>query len=58
MKVFLGWLDILNLSSFLSAGPDAVKYIVNHADVRAIFCVPTTLNTVSEIPPAKQSILL
>ncbi|KAK4378964.1 hypothetical protein RND71_000826 [Anisodus tanguticus] len=35
-------------------GPDAVKYIVNHADVQAIFCVPTTLNTLltflSEIP--------
>uniref|UniRef100_A0A2C9WB40 Long-chain-fatty-acid--CoA ligase n=1 Tax=Manihot esculenta TaxID=3983 RepID=A0A2C9WB40_MANES len=25
-------------------GPDAVKYITNHADVRAIFCVPQTLN--------------
>lgn len=46
------WLaNILNLLCFLSTGPDAVKYIVNHADVQAIFCVPTTLNTVSEIPP-------
>ncbi|XP_027107684.1 long chain acyl-CoA synthetase 6, peroxisomal-like [Coffea arabica] len=26
-------------------GPDAVKYIVNHAYVQAIFCVPSTLNT-------------
>ncbi|XP_060219148.1 long chain acyl-CoA synthetase 6, peroxisomal-like [Lycium barbarum] len=38
-------------------GPDAVKYIVNHADVRAIFCVPTTLNTLltflSEIPSVR-----
>ncbi|XAR52595.1 Long-chain-fatty-acid--CoA ligase [Bertholletia excelsa] len=25
-------------------GPDAVKYIVNHADIEAIFCVPSTLN--------------
>nr|ATE88092.1 long-chain acyl coenzyme A synthetase 6 [Vernicia fordii] len=24
-------------------GPDAVKYIVNHAEVQAIFCVPQTL---------------
>ncbi|EEF45375.1 long chain acyl-CoA synthetase 6, peroxisomal [Ricinus communis] len=24
-------------------GPDAVKFIVNHADVQAIFCVPQTL---------------
>ncbi|PHT41329.1 Long chain acyl-CoA synthetase 6, peroxisomal [Capsicum baccatum] len=37
--------------------PDAVKYIVNHADVQAIFCVPTTLNTLltflSEIPSVR-----
>ncbi|KAL3538104.1 hypothetical protein ACH5RR_001470 [Cinchona calisaya] len=26
-------------------GPDAVKYIVNHADIQAIFCMPSTLNT-------------
>ncbi|XP_015888035.3 long chain acyl-CoA synthetase 6, peroxisomal [Ziziphus jujuba] len=35
-------------------GPDAVKYIVNHAVVQAIFCVPQTLNTLlsflSDIP--------
>ncbi|MFS7914606.1 putative long-chain-fatty-acid--CoA ligase [Helianthus anomalus] len=24
--------------------PDAVKYIINHADVQAVFCVPSTLN--------------
>ncbi|KAF8401681.1 hypothetical protein HHK36_012627 [Tetracentron sinense] len=29
-------------------GPDAVKYIVNHAGVQAIFCVPQTLNIVSK----------
>lgn len=38
-------------------GPDAVKYIVNHADIRAIFCVPTTLNALlsflSEIPSVR-----
>ncbi|KAF5952228.1 hypothetical protein HYC85_010172 [Camellia sinensis] len=27
-------------------GPDAVKYIVNHADIQAIFCVPETLTSV------------
>lgn len=32
---------------FLFAGPDAVKYVVNHADMQAIFCVPQTLNSVS-----------
>ncbi|KAB1214211.1 Long chain acyl-CoA synthetase 7, peroxisomal [Morella rubra] len=26
-------------------GPDAVKYIVNHAAVQVVFCVPQTLNT-------------
>ncbi|GLU08851.1 hypothetical protein SLE2022_257360 [Rubroshorea leprosula] len=35
-------------------GPDAVKYIVNHAVVKAIFCMPQTLNSLlsflSEIP--------
>ncbi|KAL2942078.1 Long chain acyl-CoA synthetase 7 peroxisomal [Bienertia sinuspersici] len=38
-------------------GPDAVKYIVNHADVQAIFCVPETLNALlsflSEIPTVR-----
>ncbi|XP_065863366.1 long chain acyl-CoA synthetase 6, peroxisomal-like [Euphorbia lathyris] len=38
-------------------GPDAVKYIVNHADVQAIFCVPQTLHTMlsflSEIPTVR-----
>lgn len=31
------------------AGPDAVKYIVNHAAVQAIFCVHETLNLVSPL---------
>ncbi|ESR46569.1 hypothetical protein CICLE_v10000461mg [Citrus x clementina] len=35
-------------------GPDAVKYVVNHAEIEAIFCIPQTLNTllsfISEIP--------
>ncbi|KAK3424728.1 hypothetical protein EUGRSUZ_F01499 [Eucalyptus grandis] len=38
-------------------GPDAVKYIVNHAAVQAIFCVPQTLNGLlsflSEIPTVR-----
>jgi long-chain acyl-CoA synthetase len=28
-------------------GPDAVKFVVNHANLQAIFCVPQTLNIVS-----------
>ncbi|XP_044483371.1 long chain acyl-CoA synthetase 7, peroxisomal [Mangifera indica] len=35
-------------------GPDAVKYVINHAEIQAIFCVPQTLNMllsfISEIP--------
>ena len=38
-------------------GPDAVKYIVNHAVLQAIFCVPQTLNSLlsflSEIPSVR-----
>ncbi|KAL1806552.1 long chain acyl-CoA synthetase 6, peroxisomal isoform X2 [Daucus carota subsp. sativus] len=38
-------------------GPDAVKFIVNHATVQAIFCVPQTLNTLlsflSEMPSVR-----
>ncbi|KAL4024914.1 hypothetical protein IC575_013287 [Cucumis melo] len=38
-------------------GPDAVKYIVNHALVQVIFCVPQTLNSLlsflSEIPTVR-----
>ncbi|KAK4266368.1 hypothetical protein QN277_027304 [Acacia crassicarpa] len=38
-------------------GPDAVKYIVNHATVQVIFCVPQTLNSLlsylSDIPTVR-----
>ncbi|KAJ0013875.1 hypothetical protein Pint_19866 [Pistacia integerrima] len=30
-------------------GPDAVKYVVNHAEIQAIFCVPQTLNMVRSL---------
>ena len=36
---------IINLT-----GPDAVKYIVNHAILQVIFCVPQTLDVVSLAP--------
>lgn len=29
------------------AGADAVKYIINHAEVAAVFCTPDKLQTVS-----------
>uniref|UniRef100_A0A1D1YCP8 Long-chain-fatty-acid--CoA ligase n=1 Tax=Anthurium amnicola TaxID=1678845 RepID=A0A1D1YCP8_9ARAE len=38
-------------------GPDAVNYIVNHADVQAIFCLPEILNIIlsflSQIPSVR-----
>lgn len=33
--------------TFVLSGPDAVQFIVNHAAVEVIFCVPQTLSTVS-----------
>jgi hypothetical protein len=40
----------------LSVGPDAVQFIVNHATVEAIFCVPQTLSSVSfnSVPQPRQ----
>ncbi|OMO99176.1 AMP-dependent synthetase/ligase [Corchorus olitorius] len=38
-------------------GPDAVTYVVNHSGIKAIFCVPQTLNTllsfISQIPSVR-----
>ncbi|XP_022723130.1 long chain acyl-CoA synthetase 6, peroxisomal-like [Durio zibethinus] len=46
--------SLVSVPLYDTLGPDAVKYIVNHADVKAIFCVPQTLNSLlrflSEIP--------
>ncbi|KDP23513.1 hypothetical protein JCGZ_23346 [Jatropha curcas] len=46
--------SFISVPLYDTLGPDAVKYVVNHADVQAIFCVPETLNTLlsflSEIP--------
>lgn len=33
--------------AFVLSGPDAVQFIVNHAAVEVIFCVPQTLSIVS-----------
>ena len=47
----IGILFILDSSSdtfyIVLAGPDAVQFIVNHATVEVIFCVPQTLSIVS-----------
>lgn len=45
--IFIHWDQDLLIHGVSPAGPDAVKYIVNHASIQAIFCVPQTLNTVS-----------
>ncbi|KAK9691893.1 hypothetical protein RND81_09G226900 [Saponaria officinalis] len=46
--------SFISVPLYDTLGPDAVKYIVNHADIQAIFCVPNTLNALlsflSEIP--------
>ncbi|KAK3013015.1 hypothetical protein RJ639_009964 [Escallonia herrerae] len=46
--------SFISVPLYDTLGPDAVKFIVNHADVQAIFCVPSTMNTLlsflSEIP--------
>lgn len=47
--IYLDTLVLFLQCLILCTGPDAVKYVVNHADVQAIFCVPETLNTVSLI---------
>lgn len=43
------WCDN-DMGIIISAGSDAVQYIVNHASVQVIFCVPQTLNIVSSDP--------
>ncbi|KAK6130350.1 hypothetical protein DH2020_035907 [Rehmannia glutinosa] len=46
--------SFISVPLYDTLGPEAVKYIVNHAAVRAIFCVPHTLDILlsflSEIP--------
>ncbi|PWA81480.1 long chain acyl-CoA synthetase 6, peroxisomal [Artemisia annua] len=43
--------------TYREAGPDAVKFIVNHADVQVVFCVPQTLKDLlsylSEVPSVR-----
>ena len=50
-RMTIGILFILDSSSdtfyIVLAGPDAVQFIVNHATVEVIFCVPQTLSIVS-----------
>ncbi|KAM7481378.1 hypothetical protein LguiB_005961 [Lonicera macranthoides] len=49
--------SFISVPLYDTLGPDAVKYIVNHADVQAIFCVPNTLNSMlsflTEIPSVR-----
>ncbi|XP_054806364.1 long chain acyl-CoA synthetase 6, peroxisomal-like [Prosopis cineraria] len=47
----------ISIPLYDTLGPDAVKYIVNHATVQVIFCVPQTLNSLlsylSDIPTVR-----
>ncbi|KAE8706199.1 Long chain acyl-CoA synthetase 7, peroxisomal [Hibiscus syriacus] len=49
--------SLVSVPLYDTLGPDAVKYISNHADVKAVFCVPQTLNSLlaflSEIPSVR-----
>ncbi|CAH8324595.1 unnamed protein product [Eruca vesicaria subsp. sativa] len=46
--------SFISVPLYDTLGPDAVKFVVNHATLQAIFCVPQTLNTLlsflDEIP--------
>ncbi|KAL5566075.1 hypothetical protein UlMin_029239 [Ulmus minor] len=46
--------SFISVPLYDTLGPDAVKYVVNHSELQAIFCVPETLNSLlsflSEIP--------
>ncbi|XP_057958856.1 long chain acyl-CoA synthetase 6, peroxisomal-like [Malania oleifera] len=49
--------SFISVPLYDTLGPDAAKYIVNHAVVQAIFCLPQTLNTLlnflSETPSVR-----
>ncbi|KAK9289045.1 hypothetical protein L1049_017516 [Liquidambar formosana] len=49
--------SFISVPLYDTLGPDAVNFIVNHAAVQAIFCVPQTLNSLlsylSEIPTVR-----
>ncbi|KAF5208223.1 Long-chain-fatty-acid--coa ligase [Thalictrum thalictroides] len=49
--------SFISVPLYDTLGPDASKFIINHAGVQAIFCVPQTLNTMltflSEIPSVR-----
>ncbi|GER44710.1 long-chain-fatty-acid CoA ligase [Striga asiatica] len=49
--------SFVSIPLYDTLGPDAVKYIVNHASVQALFCVPQTFNILlsflSEIPSVR-----
>ncbi|XP_039000407.1 long chain acyl-CoA synthetase 6, peroxisomal-like isoform X2 [Hibiscus syriacus] len=46
--------SLISVPLYDTLGPDSVKYIINHADLKAVFCMPQTLNSLlsilSEIP--------
>ncbi|XP_074303218.1 long chain acyl-CoA synthetase 7, peroxisomal-like [Silene latifolia] len=54
--------SFISVPLYDTLGPDAVKYIVNHADIQAIFCVPNTLDALlsflSEIPTVRVIVVI
>ncbi|EPS73036.1 hypothetical protein M569_01718, partial [Genlisea aurea] len=49
--------SLISVPLYDTLGPDAGKFILNHAGIQALFCVPSTLNTLltflSEIPSVR-----
>ncbi|KAA3455715.1 Long chain acyl-CoA synthetase 7, peroxisomal [Gossypium australe] len=49
--------SLISVPLYDTLGPDAVKYIINNAELKAVFCVPQTLNPLlsilSEIPSVR-----
>ncbi|KAH9682772.1 Long chain acyl-CoA synthetase 6 (peroxisomal) [Citrus sinensis] len=54
--------SFISVPLYDTLGPDAVKYIVNHASVQAVFCVPQTLNSLlsclSEVPTVRLIVVI
>ncbi|KAK6915574.1 AMP-binding enzyme, C-terminal domain [Dillenia turbinata] len=54
--------SFISVPLYDTLGPDAVRYIANHADIGAIFCVPETLNSLlmflSEMPSVRLIVVI
>ncbi|XP_004304992.1 PREDICTED: long chain acyl-CoA synthetase 6, peroxisomal [Fragaria vesca subsp. vesca] len=50
--------SFISVPLYDTLGPDAVKYVVNHANVQAIFCSPDNMNTLLSLLSEIQSVAL